>query len=191
MSQVTYLDEGNRVGIRPFRPADGPEFVTRVHESRALHHPWMFPPDTIEAYEPWAARLGDGDSRVGFLVCERAGGAVAGFVNVNNIVRGGFQCGALGYAAFAHAAGRGLLGEALDLVIRHAFAPAGQGLALHRLEANVQPGNAASLALVRSRGFRMEGLSPDFLHIDGAWRDHERWALTAEMSGPGGTRRPG
>lgn len=88
MSQVTYLDEGNRVGIRPFRPADGPEFVTRVHESRALHHPWMFPPDTIEAYEPWAARLGDGDSRVGFLVCERAGGAVAGFVNVNNIVRG-------------------------------------------------------------------------------------------------------
>ncbi|MCF3184232.1 GNAT family N-acetyltransferase [Streptomyces polychromogenes] len=176
-STSTYLREGPRVGLRPIRPADGPEFTARVRESRELHRPWLFPPDTLEEYEPYAAALEEGRLRAGFLVCELAGGTIAGFINVNNIVRGAFQCGALGYGAFAHAAGRGLLGEGLDLLLAHAFADTGLGL--HRLEANVQPGNAASIALVRGRGFRLEGLSPDFLHVAGAWRDHERWAITA------------
>ncbi|MCJ1681368.1 GNAT family N-acetyltransferase [Streptomyces sp. APSN-46.1] len=186
MSYLTYLVEGERVGLRAFRLADGPEFTARAHESRNLHHPWLFPPTTVEEYEPYATGLIEGGARAGFLVCERETGAIAGFVNVNNIVRGAFQCGALGYGAFAHAAGRGLFGEALGLVLGQAFAPSREGgLGLHRLEANIQPGNTASIALVRGRGFRLEGLSPDFLHIDGAWRDHERWAITAEMTAPG------
>ncbi|MFE9632539.1 GNAT family N-acetyltransferase [Streptomyces sp. NPDC006463] len=184
MSISPYLREGDRVGLRPFRPADGPEFTARVRESRELHRPWLFPPATIEEYGPYAARLTDGEGRAGFLVCERGTGAIAGFVNINNIVHGAFRCGALGYGAFAHAAGRGLFHEALRLVLAHAFAPAGQGLGLHRLEANIQPGNTASIALVRGAGFRLEGLSPDFLHVDGAWRDHERWAVTAGMPLP-------
>ncbi|MGW4688204.1 GNAT family N-acetyltransferase [Streptomyces sp. NPDC004244] len=186
----TYVAEGERVGLRPFRPADGPEFTARVRESRDLHHPWLFPPATLEEYEPYAARLAEGDGRTGFLVCELATSAIAGFVNVNNIVRGAFLCGALGYGAFAHAAGRGLLGEALGLVVGHAFADEPSGLGLHRLEANIQPGNAASIALVRGRGFRLEGLSPDFLFVAGAWRDHERWAITAEMTRPGAAGTP-
>ncbi|MFD5620575.1 GNAT family N-acetyltransferase [Streptomyces yangpuensis] len=181
MTFSSYVREGDRVGLRSYRSADGTEFTARVRESRDLHRPWLFPPATLEEYEPYAARLTEGDARAGFLVCELGTGALAGFVNVNNIVRGAFRCGALGYGAFAHAAGRGLLREALGLVLDHAFAPAGEGLGLHRLEANVQPGNAASIALVRGAGFRLEGLSPDFLHVDGAWRDHERWAVTAEM----------
>ncbi|WP_327134220.1 GNAT family N-acetyltransferase [Streptomyces sp. NBC_01343] len=184
MSYSTYLREGEHVGLRPFRLADGPEFTARVHESRHLHHPWLNPPATAEEYEAYATPLIEGAGRVGFLVCERGTGAIAGFVNVNNIVYGAFDCGALGYGAFAHAAGRGLFREALGLVVAQAFASADQGgLGLHRLEANIQPGNAASLALVRGAGFRREGFSPDFLFVDGAWRDHERWAMTAEMPG--------
>ncbi|MEU8434439.1 GNAT family protein [Streptomyces sp. NPDC029216] len=175
-SASRYLTEGPRVGLRPFRAADGAEFTARVRESRALHEPWLFPPATVEDYEPYAARLAEGVSRAGFLVCEVATGAIAGFINVNNIVRGAFQCGALGYGAFAHAARRGLLGEGMDLLLAHALGP---GLGLHRLEANIQPGNTASIALVRGRGFRLEGFSPAFLHVAGAWRDHERWAITA------------
>lgn len=191
MTFSTYVREGARVGLRPFRPADGPEFTARARESRDLHRPWLFPPVSIEEYESYAARFTEGEGRAGFLVCELTTGALAGFVTINNIVRGAFECGALGYGAFAHAAGRGLFREALGLVLAHAFAPAGEGLGLHRLEANIQPGNHASIALVRGAGFRLEGFSPDFLYVDGAWRDHERWAVTAEMPTPEGEHRTG
>ncbi|MEV5550360.1 GNAT family protein [Streptomyces sp. NPDC052309] len=171
-----YLAEGPRVGIRHFTYEDGDEFTARARESKDLHHPWLFPPDSAEAYAVYAGRLIEDPAKAGFLVCEHDGGGIAGFVNVNNIVHGGFRSGALGYGAFAHAAGRGLMREGLDLVVRYAFGPLG----LHRLEINVQPGNAASIALARACGFHLEGFSPRMLHIDGAWRDHQRWAITAE-----------
>lgn len=198
---VQYLAEGPRVGIRPFTLDDGPEFTARARQSKELHQPWLFPPDSLDEYERYAGRLIEDPAKAGFLVCERepgrpagtagaaeagafggtgAGGpgAIAGFININNIVHGGFRSGALGYGAFAHAAGRGLMSEGLALVIRYAFGPA---LRLHRLEINVQPRNTASIALARRAGFRLEGFSPDMIYIAGAWRDHERWAITAEM----------
>ncbi|MFJ6833453.1 GNAT family N-acetyltransferase [Streptomyces sp. NPDC091209] len=172
--------EGPRVGIRHFTLDDAAEFTARARESKSLHQPWLFPPTSVDAYAVYAGRLIEDPTKAGFLVCERDGGGIAGFININNIVEGGFLCGALGYGAFAHAAGRGLMTEGLGLVVRHAFGEMG----LHRLEINVQPGNAASIALARSCGFRLEGFSPAFIHIDGAWRDHERWAITSEMVEP-------
>ncbi|MET8504996.1 GNAT family protein [Streptomyces sp. SBR177] len=181
-----YLVTGPRVGLRPFTAADAEEFTARARESRELHAPWLYPPQTPEAYAVYSRPLIEDPAREGFLVCERDGGGIAGFVNINNIVRGAFLSGALGYGAFAHAAGRGLLTEALGLVLGHAFGPLG----LHRLEANIQPGNTASRALVRRAGFRLEGFSPAMLFIDGEWRDHERWAITAGGPAAGPARRP-
>ncbi|SCF62674.1 GNAT family N-acetyltransferase [Streptomyces sp. Ncost-T10-10d] len=193
MSGTHCLAEGRRTAIRPYTQADAEEFTTRARESRDMHSPWLFPPDDARAYAAYAGRLIEDPTRAGFLVCERGGGEsgadeggagdrIAGFININNIVGGAFRCGALGYGAFAHAAGRGLMSEGLGLVLRYAFGPLG----LHRLEANIQPANEGSLALVERAGFRLEGFSPDFLFIDGAWRDHERWAITAEMLGQDG-----
>jgi ribosomal-protein-alanine N-acetyltransferase len=53
-------------------------------------------------------------------------------------------------------------------------------LKLHRLQANIQPGNIASIALVKRTGFIREGFSRRYLKICGRWRDHERWAIIAE-----------
>ncbi|MGW1955981.1 GNAT family N-acetyltransferase [Streptomyces sp. NPDC001920] len=177
-----YLAEGPRVGIRHFTYEDSAEFTARARESKELHHPWLSPPDGAAAYAAYAGRLIEDPSKAGFLVCAKDdGGGIAGFININNIVEGAFLSGALGYGAFAHAAGRGLMREGLDLVIGHAFGP----MRLHRLEINVQPANTASIALARACGFRLEGFSPNMLFIDGAWRDHERWALTVEMRASG------
>lgn len=168
---------GSRTFIRHYRLDDAAEYTALARESTRLHRPWLFPPRTQADYVAYARRLLEDPSRTGYLVCDRADGRIAGFININNIVEGAFLSGALGYGAFAHAAGRGLMSEGLALVVRHAFGPLG----LHRLEVNIQPGNESSIALVRRLGFRLEGFSPDFLFIDGAWRDHERWAITAEM----------
>ncbi|MFF5675383.1 GNAT family N-acetyltransferase, partial [Streptomyces hygroscopicus] len=64
-------------------------------------------------------------------------------------------------------------------LIQHAFGELG----LHRLEANIQPDNTPSLALVKRLGFEREGYSTAFQFINGEWRDHERWAITAETAG--------
>jgi ribosomal-protein-alanine N-acetyltransferase len=174
-----YIAEAPRVGIRHFTHADGPEFTAKVRQSKSLHQPWLFPPDSADAYACYVNGLHDSPMKCGFLVCERDTGGIAGFINIGNIVEGAFWSATLGYGAFVHAAGRGLMREGLGLVIGHAFG----ALGLHRLEINVQPANTASIALARTAGFRLEGFSPQFLYIDGAWRDHERWAITAEMTG--------
>ena len=103
-------------------------------------------------------------------------GALAGVININEIVRGGFCSAYLGYYAFTPHAGKGHMTRGLRLVIEQAFGT----LRLHRLEANIQPANSASRRLVRGLRFRREGYSPRYLKIAGRFCDHERWALTVE-----------
>ena len=106
----------------------------------------------------------------------RSSGELAGVINLNEIVRGLFQSAYLGCYAFLPHVGRGYMGEGLLLILHRAFGE----MRLHRLEANIQPDNKASLAFFRRAGFRREGYSPRYLKIGGRWRDHERWALLAE-----------
>jgi ribosomal-protein-alanine N-acetyltransferase len=106
----------------------------------------------------------------------KASAELVGVINLNEIVRGIFQSAYLGYYAFEPFAGMGLMSEGLALVLEQAFGPLG----LHRLEANVQPGNQRSARLVANLGFRLEGLSPRYLKIGGRWRDHQRWAILVD-----------
>ena len=168
----------SRVRLRELSAADEDEFIGLARASVGLHHPWYTLPTTSEAFQAYLTRLSR-PSTEGRLVCVRDSGAMAGVIIVEGIIRGRFQSASLSYAAFAPGAGRGYMSEGLSLVLRYAFGE----LRLHRLEANIQPANRASLALVGRQGFRKEGYSPDMLYIDGAWRDHERWAITVEMTG--------
>ena len=163
---------GRRVLLRTPRPADAPLLLAAVQRSRRLHAPWVSPPATPQAYSRFLEQLQLPQNH-GWLVVHRRSGELAGVINLTNIVMGVFRSGYLGYYAFEGHARQGLMGEALRLVVRHAFG----ALHLHRLEANMQPGNLASIALVRRAGFRQEGYSPRYLKIGGRWRDHERWAL--------------
>lgn len=171
-------DDAARVTLRLPAGPDRDEFVGLARASAGLHHPWMSLAASPEQFRAYLERF-DHVTTEGFLVCLRDTGAIAGMVNINSIIRGRFQNGSLGYAAFAPAAGRGYMTEGLGLVVRYGF----EGLRLHRLDAQIQPGNLASLRLVRRLGFRNEGYSPDLLFIDGAWRGHERWAITSDMTG--------
>ena len=168
----------SRVVLRAIAAGDQDEFLALARASVGLHHPWYAMPMTPEEFRAYLARY-DRPTTVGFLVCLRDGDGIAGVVTIDSIVRGRFQSATLSYAAFAPAAGRGYMSEGLVLVLEYAF----QDLRLHRLEANIQPGNQPSLRLVQRLGFRQEGYSPAMLFIDGAWRDHERWAITREMTG--------
>jgi ribosomal-protein-alanine N-acetyltransferase len=159
-----------RAYLRRVDAQDRDEFLRLMRVSRHLHQPWISPPLTDLAFAHYVSRA-NRDDHEGLLVCQREDDVIAGVININNIVRGSFLSASLGYYAGAPYAGRGLMREGLELVKRHAF----ENLGLHRLEANIQPDNERSISLVRQCGFQHEGMSRDFLFIDGKWRDHQRW----------------
>lgn len=151
------------------------EFLSAVARSRDLHGLWVSPPATPEAFEAYVELLTTSPTQVGYWI-RTEGDELAGVVHISEIVRGAFCSAYLGYYAFVPHAGRGYMTRGLSAVVSDAFGPR----RLHRLEANIQPGNEASRQLVRRLGFRLEGFSPRYLRIAGEWRDHERWAITAE-----------
>jgi len=155
-----------------------------MRASKRAHRPWLYPPLDAEAYHAYLARL-DGERKFGYLACRLDDDAIVGWLNVSEIVRGALQGAFVGYGGIAAHTGQGYMTEALQLVVREAFGTLG----LHRLEANIQPGNLASIALARRCGFEQEGFSPRYLKVGGRWRDHERWAIRADSVRPATRRR--
>jgi ribosomal-protein-alanine N-acetyltransferase len=154
---------------------DRASFVAAAVASRSLHHPWLTAPTDADAYAGYLRRLKSAQHH-GFLFRSLDTDEPAGVTNVSDVILGSFRSAHLSYYAFSGHERRGLMTEALRWTIDHAF----DVLGLHRLEANIQPGNLPSLRLAAACGLRREGFSPRYLHIDGAWRDHERWAITVE-----------
>jgi [ribosomal protein S5]-alanine N-acetyltransferase len=166
---------GARVYLRRLSPDDEEPFLALGRDSRTLHRPWTYPPERPDQFRELLARTRRDDCEC-LLVCLHDTGSIAGVFTVSQIVRASFQSAYLGYYAHEHHSRQGLMRDGLELVLNHAFGRLG----LHRLEANIQPGNAPSIALARGAGFRLEGFSPRYLLIGGRWRDHERYAITAE-----------
>lgn len=106
-------------------------------------------------------------------------GRFCGEVNVNNVVRGAFRNGHVGYWVDERSAGRGIIPEALVGVFGFAF----EQVDLHRLEINIIPRNTRSLRVVEKLGLRQEGIAERLIEIDGVWEDHARFAITAEEWG--------
>ena len=161
-----------RISLRQPSPDDMAAFLALTRRSAAFHAPWVYPPIDAAAYRQYLKGL-DGIRKLGFFICRCGDVEPLGLINVSEIVRGAFQSAFLGYWIGAPFARRGYMRAGLKAVIAHCFSE----IRLHRLEANIQPENGASKDLVRGLGFRREGYSPQYLFMDGEWRDHERWAL--------------
>jgi ribosomal-protein-alanine N-acetyltransferase len=162
--ELVTLSEGRRIQV-----------LEASRRSAAFQRPWVQPPTTDADYDRLVERQAT-DEFEGFLFVRRADGELVGMCNVSQIIRGNFKNAFIGFGAIAGFQRQGYMREGIALVLDRAFGP----LRLHRLEANVQPANEPSRALVRSFGFTLEGLSERYLKIGGRWRDHERWAIRAE-----------
>lgn len=163
------------VTIRPVRRDDADALIAAHRDSRAHHAPWVTPFTDKAGFATWFSRM-QAPNAAPLIAQDPGSDGIVGLFALTQIVHDTFCSAYLGYHGMAAFAGRGLMTEALRRVVRHAFEAGG----LHRIEANIQPGNVRSIALVRRCQFQLEGYSPRFLRINGAWRDHERWAVLAD-----------
>ena len=86
-------------------------------------------PETPERYAQYVTRADD-PRAAPFLACRVEDGAIVGFLNISEIVRGSFKSAFVGYGGVAEFAGQGYMTEAMRLLLREAFtharpAPAG------------------------------------------------------------------
>jgi [ribosomal protein S5]-alanine N-acetyltransferase len=162
-----------RPTLRRLSPSDRGSFLEAVARSRALHHPWAYPPDSPDAFD---AYIEVHPTRYPLAVVVDHQDPLVGVYTLSQIHHGSFRNAYLGYYAFLPHAGNGYMREGMTLLFRYAFGE----LRLHRLQANVQPENERSLALLRSTGWREEGYAPRYLKVGGRWRDHVLFATLAE-----------
>ncbi len=196
---------GERVLVRPPTPADETAYVEAVtRSSRRLADFAMPDPHNLPAVLASQSPV----YRTFMVIAREPAGehGLVGRINVANVVRGAFLSATIGYDAYDPYAGRGLFVEGLTLALDLVFADEPTGMALHRVEANIQPANARSAGLVRSLGFVHEGFSRAFLHLPGDRRPpglarprplHDarlrlaRGALPTARAPPGGLHRHG
>lgn len=181
---VTLAD--GRVGLRPLRLRDAAPW----REVRARNAEWLrrweatSPEPARDAAPTYAAmvRRLKAEAREGrtFPFVVTFDGALVGQLTVGGVAWGSLRSANVGYWIDQRVAGRGVMPTAVALATDHCFA-----IGLHRVEINIRPENVASRRVVEKLGFRPEGARPAYLHIDGDWRDHLSFALTAEEV-PGG-----
>jgi ribosomal-protein-alanine N-acetyltransferase len=164
-----------RVLLRRPAKRDLEEFIALNRASVRMHRGLASPPKDAEEFARFLRRSRRPDCAC-FLICLVEGGSIVGSINLSQIFPGGFRNAYLGYHVGAQYSRRGYMTEAIELMLRYAF----DDLKLHRLEANIQPENTASIALVKRVGFVREGYSRRYLKVCGRWRDHERWAIISE-----------
>lgn len=157
---LAYL-ERNRDFFRPFDPYRPPEHFSERGQRELL--------------EASTKRRADGDEYpLGIFLT--ADDSLIGRVTLSNIVRRAFQNAYIGYSLDRAHNGRGFMTSAVSATVDFAFGEAD----LHRVQAAVMPDNTASIRVVEKAGFRMEGFAPNYLRINGEWRDHNLYATTYE-----------
>lgn len=177
--------EGPHVVLRPPQARHYDDWYKLRRDSRDFLRP--FEPRWTEAdlsRAAWRLRLRRGreEARAGtdyaFFLFEKTGRTdhLVGGLTISNVRRRAAQFGTLGYWMGEQHAGRGLMTEAVGVLLPFFF----ETLGLHRLQAAFLPHNMASRRVLEKNGFREEGYAENYLQIDGRWADHVLFALTRE-----------
>ena len=175
--------EGGLVALRRPQRADARALL----ELRTRNREFFAPYEPVRERE-WSTLAGqqaeiardhlrwERDEAYAFLIMQRPGDTLAGWLAISNISRGAWQNATMGYAVDEFAGGRGVASEAVALALEFAFGELG----LHRVQAAVLPRNARSARVLEKNGLRPEGRARRYLQIAGRWEDHDLYALTAE-----------
>lgn len=166
---------GEKVYLRYVTYIDFGELLELFKSSLEFYKGLINPPLDFDSYKVYVDRNLD-DSNECFVICQNVDNKIVGAINFTQIFRKSFQSCYLGYSLGVHFTGKGYMTEAVNLGLQHVF----ENLKLHRVEANVQPHNLASIKVLQKSGFIKEGFSRKYLKIDDVWCDHERWAIIVE-----------
>ncbi len=170
------------VGLRPLRRRDATTWARLRRDNAQWLGPWdaTMPPEGGAPSTSYLAMAGALRSRArrgqAMPFVTTWDGEMVGMVTVSNIAWGSARTGTIGYWVAQSHAGRGITPTAVALVCDHVFRAAG----LHRVEIAIRPENVASLRIVDKLGFTPIGLAPQYLHIAGAWRDHQVFQMVAD-----------
>jgi ribosomal-protein-alanine N-acetyltransferase len=159
--------------LRPWNPSssDEPQGPSRVEPFLAMGRRlpvWHYLSVARNRWQAWRG--------IAFTWIVWYGGQFAGELTVWHVIWGAGRTAEVGYWIDQRFAGLGITPTALAMGADHCF----RELGLHRLEAGIQPENAASLRVVEKLRFRNEGIRVRLVRINGAWRDHICYAITAE-----------
>lgn len=173
--------DGREITLRPLQRSDRAAWEAL----RARNGDWLRPwestvPGGIEALPPFQRlrRAYDRAAREGRLVpfVVDAGEGPVGQMHLFEIQWGSRWTASAGYWLDRAVTGQGLATWALAMALDHGLADVG----LHRVEVNIRPENLTSLAVARRLQLPEEGLRRGLIHVDGGWRDHVTFAITAE-----------
>ena len=172
------------VVLRPLKTKDSRELERLILGNREWLRPWEatnpFGPNKFDIRQMVRGLIRQRDEQAGLPFIIEYQGRMAGQLNIANILYGSVSSAVLGYWIAPEFAGKNVTPTAVALAVDYLFSELG----LHRIEIDIRPENRASLRVVQKLGFRYEGLKKDFIHINGDWRDHYVFALTApEVSG--------
>jgi [ribosomal protein S5]-alanine N-acetyltransferase len=148
----------NRAHFAPTDPPMPPDFYDAAfHEKYGRDARVQFEAGTAFRFNVFLRESGDGGHD-----------ALIARVNFTQVFLGPFRSCVLGYGIDAAHQGKGLMHEAVSAAIDWLFSEA----KLHRVQAGYLPDNTRSAALLKRLGFTVIGTAPNYLFINGAWRDH-------------------
>jgi ribosomal-protein-alanine N-acetyltransferase len=168
---------GPRICLRMLRAADVPQLYTQFSDPKVMRYwsrsPLMRIEEAQSLFEELDRGVGSGEFAQ-WAIARRSDDLMIGSCALFAYQQA-HRRAAIGYALVSAHWGQGFAQEALRLVLDHAF----NVLDLHRLEADVDPRNAASTRLLEKLGFVREGVLRERWHVGGEIQDSAIYALLA------------